>query len=233
MKTDKKIYIVLPAFGEENVIQKVITAIKKEGYQNILVVDDGSKDSTYRKAKAMDIIAIRHLINRGKGAATQTGITAALLLGADIVVTMDSDGQHNPKEIKLLVEPLIKDEADVVIGSRMLNSENMPKARMVMNSLANIITYIFFGIYVSDSQSGFRAYTKEALEGVRTHLDRYEFESEMLGEIRNRRIKEVPIEVIYSDHSYNKYKGFKNFSPQGLLNGITMVIRLIENSLFK
>jgi hypothetical protein len=55
----------------------------------------------------------------------------------------------------------------------------------------------------------------------------------MLGEIRNRRIKEVPIEVIYSDHSYNKYKGFKNFSPQGLLNGITMVIRLIENSLFK
>jgi glycosyltransferase involved in cell wall biosynthesis len=233
MKTDKKIYIVLPAFGEENVIQKVITAIKKEGYQNILVVDDGSKDSTYKKAKAMDIIAIRHLINRGKGAATQTGITAALLLGADIVVTMDSDGQHNPKEIKLLVEPLIKDEADVVIGSRMLNSENMPKARMVMNSLANIITYIFFGIYVSDSQSGFRAYTKEALEGVRTHLDRYEFESEMLGEIRNRRIKEVPIEVIYSDHSYNKYKGFKNFSPQGLLNGITMVIRLIENSLFK
>jgi glycosyltransferase involved in cell wall biosynthesis len=233
MKTDKKIYIVLPAFGEENVIQKVITAIKKEGYQNILVVDDGSKDSTYKKAKAMDIIAIRHLINRGKGAATQTGITAALLLGADIVVTMDSDGQHNPKEIKLLVEPLIKDEADVVIGSRMLNSENMPKARMVMNSLANIITYIFFGIYVSDSQSGFRAYTKEALEGVRTHLDRYEFESEMLGQIKKQRIKEVPIKVIYSDHSYNKYKGIKNFSPQGLLNGITMVIRLIENSLFK
>lgn len=233
MKTDKKIYIVLPAFGEENVIQKVIEDVKREGYQNILVVDDGSKDNTYKKAKAMDIIATRHLVNRGKGAATQTGIDAALLLGADIVVTMDSDGQHNPKEIELLIDPLIKNEADVVIGSRMLNGEDMPKARRVMNTLANIITYIFFGLYVSDSQSGFRAYTKEALKGVTTHLDRYEFESEMLGQVKKQRIKEVPIKVIYSDHSYNKYKGIKNFSPQGLLNGIAMVVRMIENSLFK
>lgn len=233
MKTDKKIYIVLPAFGEEKIIKEVIEDVKEEGYKNILVVDDGSKDRTFIEAKKTGVNVIKHVINRGKGAATQTGITAALLLGADIVVTMDSDGQHNPKEIKLLVDPLIKDVADVIIGSRMLNGKDMPKARKFMNIMANIITSIFYGIYVSDSQSGFRAYTKKVLKGVTTHLDRYEFESEMLGQVKNQRIKEVPIKVIYSDHSYNKYKGIKNFSPQGLLNGIAMVVRMIENSLFK
>lgn len=182
MKTDKKIYVVLPAFGEEKIIHRVIEDIRKEGFKNIIVVDDGSKDMTFQKAKDSGSITIQHVINRGKGATTQTGIDAALLLGGDIVVTMDSDGQHNPKEIKLLIEPLIKNKADVVIGSRMLNPKDMPKTRKMMNLIANIVTYIFFGIYVSDSQSGFRAYTKKALDGVTTHLDRYEFESEMLGQ---------------------------------------------------
>jgi UDP-N-acetylglucosamine---dolichyl-phosphate N-acetylglucosaminyltransferase len=233
MNEDKKIYIVLPAFKEARVIKKVIRDIKEEGYKNIIVVDDGSPDNTYNKGRETGVLTLKHSINRGKGAATQTGIDAALLLDADFIVTMDSDGQHNPKEIKLLLEPLLKNEADVTIGSRMLNGKDMPKSRKMMNTLANIVTYIFFGIYVSDSQSGFRAYTRESLNGVYTHLDRYEFESEMLGQVKKQRIKEIPIKVIYSDHSYNKYKGIKNFSPQGLLNGIAMVVRMIENSLFK
>lgn len=233
MNKEKKIYIVLPAFGEDRIIKEVVNNVREAGYNNIIVVDDGSSDNTFQKAKETGVFTIQHVINRGKGAATQTGIDASLLLGADIVVTMDSDGQHNPQEIKFLIEPLLQNSADVVVGSRMLNGHNMPKARRLMNILANFVTYIFFGVYISDSQSGFRAYTKEALKGVTTHLDRYEFESEMLGQIKRKRITEVPIEVIYSDHSYNKYKGFKNFSPQGLFNGIAMVIRMIENSLFK
>lgn len=230
---NKKIYIVLPAFGEENVIEKVIKDIKKEGYNNIVVVDDGSKDNTYKKAKSTGVTTIKHVINRGKGAATQTGIDAALLLDADIVVTMDSDGQHNPKEIKDMIKPILDNEADVVVGSRMLNAKDMPISRKLMNQVANIVTFIFFGVYLKDSQSGFRAYTKEALKNAYTYMNRYEFESEMLGQIKKQRIKEIPIQVIYTDHSYNKYKGIKNFSAQGLLNGINMVVRLIENSLFK
>jgi glycosyltransferase involved in cell wall biosynthesis len=230
---NKKIYIVLPAFREEKAIEKVIKDVKAEGYNNIIVIDDGSSDKTYQKAKNSEVITLRHPVNRGKGAATQTGIDAALLLDAEYIVTMDSDGQHNPKEIKNLLNPLLNDEADVVIGSRMLNHKEMPKSRRIMNIVANIVTYIFFGVYVSDSQSGFRAYTRKALKGVKTKLDRYEFESEMLGQVKNSRIKEVPIEVIYTEHSYNKYKGIKNFSAQGFLNGISMVVRMIENSLFK
>lgn len=230
-----KTYIVLPAYCEGKVIKEVVESIKKKGYKNIIVVDDGSTDNTCKEAKYSGAITINHTINRGKGAATQTGIDAAKLLGADIVVTMDSDGQHDPKDIKKLIKPIEEGKADVTIGSRMINGKDMPQSRILMNKIANIVTYIFFGILVSDSQSGFRAYNKKAYTTVYTYMDRYEFESEMLGQIKNAnlKIKEVPIKVIYTDYSLSKYKHMGKFSAQGLINGIRMVIRLIENSLFK
>ena len=235
MNSTGKTYIVLPAYCEEKVIKKVIESIKKEGYNNIIVVDDGSSDNTYKEAKLTGVIVLKHPINRGKGAATQTGIDAAKLLNADIIVTMDSDGQHDPKDIKKLIQPILDGKADVVIGSRMLNTKGMPKSRIIMNKIANIVTYIFFGILVSDSQSGFRAYNKKAYTSVYTYMDRYEFESEMLGQIKNAklRIKEVPIKVIYTDYSKNKYKHMNTFPAQGLANGFKMIARLIESSLFK
>lgn len=227
-------YVVLPAYNEGKVIKKVILDIRTEGFQNIIVVDDGSTDNTYSEAKSTGVITLSHPINRGKGAATQTGIDTGKLLNADIIVTMDSDGQHNPKDIRKLIEPLEKKEADVVIGSRFLEkSKNMPKSRVIMNKIGNLITYIFFGSMVSDSQSGFRAYTNKAANSVYTYMDRYEFESEMLGQIKKAklRLQEVPIKVIYTKHSLNKYKEAK-ITEQGLLNGIKMVIRLIEHSIF-
>ncbi len=229
------IYIILPAYCEGEAIRKVIKDIQKEGHNNIIVVDDGSTDNTFTQSKSTGAITISHPINRGKGAATQTGIDAAKLLNADIIVTMDSDGQHNPKDIKKLIKPIIDNKADVAIGSRMINNKNMPKSRILMNKLANLITYIFFGMMVTDSQSGFRAYNKKAYSNVYTYLDRYEFESEMLGQIKNAKlkVKEIPIKVIYTEHSKNKYKMMPEFPAQGLTNGIKMVVRLIENSLFK
>jgi glycosyltransferase involved in cell wall biosynthesis len=227
--------LVLPAYCEGRVIKDVIKSIKKEGYNNIIVVDDGSTDNTYDESISAGAITIRHTINRGKGAATQTGLDAAKLLGADITVTLDSDGQHNPKDIVKLVTPIMEQKADVVLGSRMLGEKGMPKSRILMNKIGNWVTYFFFGILVTDSQSGFRAYSKKALDSVYTFMDRYEFESEMLGQIKaaKLKIKEVPIKVIYTDYSLNKYKHHEGISAQGLLNGIKMVIRLIENTLIK
>ena len=229
------IYVVLPAYNEGKVIKKTITDIKKEGYKNIIVVDDGCKDNTVKEAKSAGATVISHPINRGKGAATQTGIDAAKLLNADIIVTMDSDGQHNPKDIKKLVKPIEKGKTDVVIGSRFLgNLEDMPKSRIMMNKIGNIVTYIFFGAISTDSQSGFRAYSNKAANSVYSYMDRYEFESEMLGHIKAAKLKmiEVPIKVIYTEHSLNKYKG-DSVPAQNFSNGIKMVMRLIENALFK
>jgi glycosyltransferase involved in cell wall biosynthesis len=231
----EKICVVLPAYSEGKVIRKVINSIKKEGFLNIVVIDDGSKDDTKEEASLTGALVLSHPINRGKGAATQTGLDAAKMMDVDIIVTMDSDGQHDPKDIFKLITPISQKKADVVIGSRMIQKKGMPRSRIFMNNIANLITYIFFGVMVSDSQSGFRAYSKNALSEVYTYLDRYEFESEMLGQIKraNLVLKEVPIKVIYSDYSLNKYKHHSNFSSQGLTNGIKMVVRLIENSLIK
>ena len=233
--SNQKVYIVLPAYNEGKVIKEVIKDIKAQGYNNVIVIDDGSTDDTYEESISAGAITIKHTINRGKGAATQTGLDATRQLGADVTVTMDSDGQHNPKDIEKLIKPIIENNADVVLGSRMLGEKGMPSSRKLMNKIGNFVTYIFFGIWVSDSQSGFRAYSKKALDSVYTYMDRYEFESEMLGQVKSAKlkIKEVPIKVIYTEYSLNKYKHDAAFTAQGLLNGIKMVIRLIENTLIK
>lgn len=228
-------YIVLPAYNEGKVIKKVIQDIQAEGFKKIIVVDDGSTDNTYSEAKSTGVITLSHPINRGKGAATQTGIDACKLLDADIIVTMDSDGQHNPKDIKAMIEPIQKKEADVVIGSRFVGETNdIPKSRIMMNKVGNLVTYIFFGAMSSDSQSGFRAYSNKAANSVYSYIDRYEFESEMLGHIKaaKLKIKEVPIKVIYTEHSLNKYKG-DTVPAQNFSNGLKMIVRLIEHTLFK
>jgi glycosyltransferase involved in cell wall biosynthesis len=139
----EKIFIVLPAYCEGEIIKNVISSIKAEGYNNIIVVDDGSTDNTYTESLSSGAITIKHTINRGKGAATQTGLDAAKLLGADITVTMDSDGQHNPKDIEKLIKPIIENKADVVLGSRMLGEKGMPFSRVLMNKIGNAVNISF------------------------------------------------------------------------------------------
>ena len=219
-----KIFIVIPAFNEGTVIQDVIREIKEEGYENIIIVDDGSKDNTYSKAKEIKgITALRHKINRGKGAATKTGIEAAKLLGAEIIVTMDGDGQHDPKDIKKLVEPIIKNEFDVVLGTRLKNPEGMPLYKRLHNWIANLVTWYLFGIWVTDSQSGFRVYSRKAADSINTRYDRYEYDSEVIREIYLRKLSftEIPITVRYTEYSMGKEHG------QGIINGFKTLYKMI------
>ncbi len=218
MESEKKIHIIIPAFNEGKVIREVLNEIKKAGYENIVVVDDGSKDNTYLEAKKIEgVIALRHKINRGKGAATKTGIEAAKLLGADIIVTIDGDGQHNPEDIKKLIEPILSEKKDVVLGTRLKNPEGMPFYKRIQNHIANVITWYLFGLWVTDSQSGFRAYSRKAANLINTRYDRYEYDSEVIREIYiyKLRFQEVPIRVRYTEYSQSKlekqdfFNGFK------------------------
>jgi len=231
----KKIVIVLPAFHEEKMIAKVIKSIRTEGFDNIIVVDDGSLDNTYQVAKKSGVTVLKHLINRGKGATTQTGLDAAKILGADITVTLDSDGQHKPTDIKNIIKPLLNNECDFVLGSRFKKKNSqIPISKVFMNKIGNIVTFLFYGIFVSDSQSGFRAYSKKANNLIQTSMDRYEFESEILNQIKryNLKFQEVPIDVIYSKHSKTKYNSLVDFPKQDLFNGFRMLYRMIIKSIF-
>jgi len=216
-----KTTIVMPAYNEEEIISKVIKGVKKEGYRDIIVVDDGSVDNTYAVASNEGIVVYRHPINRGLGGALGTGILAAIDLKADIIVTFDSDGQHDPKDISKIVAPIVHKRADVVIGSRLLRPKGMPIIRRIGNFGLNIITYALFGVWTTDSQSGMRAFSRNAAKKIDIHTNRMEVSSEIIKEIGKKRLrfKEVPIKAIYT--KYSKEHG------QSSLNGIKIVAKLV------
>ncbi len=221
----KKLLIILPAFNEEKVIGGVLDDLKevlknlKEFDPRIVVVDDASDDKTREVVRQKGIKVLCHVINRGLGGALGTGLAYARRQEADITITMDSDGQHNPKDLKKMLKPLIKKESDVVIGKR--DVQKMPWDRRLMTFLSSLITFLFFGIYSHDTQSGFRAFNKKALNKIRIKTQRMEVSSEFFREIKKNSLKftEIPIEVIYT--SYSRSKGQKN------LNSFEILLKLV------
>jgi glycosyltransferase involved in cell wall biosynthesis len=216
--------IVIPVYNEAQVIRQVIEEVRRHGDYSIIVVDDGSRDDTYQMARqARDVVVLRHRINRGKGAATKTGIIAAQRLQPDVVVTMDGDGQHDPADIENLVCPILCDGYDVVLGTRLVNREGMPKIKVLANTIGNLVTWLFYGMHVTDSQSGFRAYSHYAASIIDTRADKYEYDSKVIREIKNHRLrfKEVPIQVRYTDYSMGKPQ------KQGFIMGLKTLWRMI------
>lgn len=220
----KKVFIVVPAYNEGKIICEVIREIEKSCNYSIIVIDDGSKDDTFNAALTpRNAIVLRHKINRGKGAATKTGIVAAHRLGADIIVTMDGDGQHDPDDVEALIKPIIEDGYDVTLGTRRKRKGEMPFIKIIANRIGNTITWLFYGIYVSDSQSGFRAYSRHAAGIIDTKADKYEYDSKVIREINNNRLSfvEVPIKVRYTEYSMGKTQ------KQGFVNGIKTLVRMV------
>lgn len=216
--------IVIPVYNEGQVIRQVIDEVRRCGDYTIIVVDDGSKDDTFRVASlAEGVFVLRHKINRGKGAATKTGIVAAQRLHPDVVVTMDGDGQHDPADINALICPILCDGYDVVLGTRLVDKEGMPWIKVLANKIGNLITWLFYGIHVTDSQSGFRAYSHFAAAIIDTKADKYEYDSKVIREINNHRLrfKEVPIKVRYTDYSMGKPQ------KQGFFMGLKTLWRMI------
>jgi UDP-N-acetylglucosamine---dolichyl-phosphate N-acetylglucosaminyltransferase len=207
---DKRVAIVIPAYNEERTIIEVIHGLKRHGFARLIVVDDGSSDRTGKLAYQEGVILLRHILNRGLGGALGTGINAALRLGAEAIVTFDADGQHDPDDIARLLEPIKKGEADVVIGSRMLEPIGMPYPRRLANWAANVVTYLLFGGWTTDSQSGLRAFSSEAAARMQIMTNGMEVSSEIIAETVKHRLKckEVPVKAIYTDYSLSKGQSF-------------------------
>jgi len=220
------IYIVVPAYNEEKVIKDTLRKLKSEGYHNIIVVDDGSKDKTSNIAREEGVILCRHIINRGLGGALGTGIKCALEYNPKVIVTFDADGQHDPKDIEKVVKPILYEGYDMVVGSRLMDREelkNMPVVKRVGNILLNVITYLLGGYLVTDSQSGLRAFSKRAAEVILSNLksNRYEVSSEFIIIARREglKFKEVPIKTIYTEYSMSR--------GTNVITGIKILIKLI------
>lgn len=192
--------VILPAFNEEVSIGSMVLHAKQH-VEHVLVIDDGSKDKTSEIAKLAGAEVIRHPKNMGKGMALRTGFEQAGKNGSDVVVTMDSDGQHDPNDIRKLISPILSGEADVVNGSRYLNGsdENTPFYRRMGQNILDKATNLNTGLQITDTQSGFRAFALHTLPAFRFKSNGLAIESEMLMDAANAglRIKEVAVGVRY------------------------------------
>lgn len=219
-----KLAIVIPAYNEEKTIRKVIGALprKIKGVEKIsvIVVNDGSTDLTSVEISKTRAIQVSHPVNMGAGAATATGLEATKIIGANVAVTFDGDGQHDPKDIERVIAPILGNKADLVIGTRLVNPAGMPWYKQIGNRGLNFFTYLFSGYWSSDSQSGFKAFSKKALKKLSFEMIGYEFCSEIVMEAAGAKlqIKEVPIKVIYNPCS--KKKG------QSILNGANIISKI-------
>mgnify|MGYP001559984147 CR=1 FL=1 len=200
-----KVVAVIPAYNESSMIADVVQKTVSFA-DEVVVIDDGSTDRTGEAARQAGARVYRHAINRGLGASLATGIAAAMKRGADVIVTLDADGQHDPSEIPNFVRAIEERKVDAVIGSRFLETIDMPFLRRVYNRIGNVLTYLLFGIRTTDSQSGFRAFTRHGASRLELKTNRMEVSSEFLKEIHDKRLSfcEIPCSVKYTDYSMSK-----------------------------
>lgn len=199
---NERVAVCIPAYNEAKSIKDIINAAKPYA-DEIIVCDDGSQDNTYEVAKAAGATVIRHPANKGYGAAIKTLFHAAKERNADVMVTLDSDGQHDPSQIPRVIQPIVSDGYDIVIGSRFLNDADRKKVPSYRSfGIKTITKFTQLASYnnITDAQSGFRAYSKNALNKIDITEEGMAVSTEILmraGE-KNLMIKEVPITVNYN-----------------------------------
>ena len=212
--------LVIPVLNEGDRIRSLLKG-SMNYVDQIIVVDDGSSESKKAIADGISqkVIVLRHRINLGKGAAMKTGCEAAIRLGADIIILMDGDGQHKPEDIPRFVDELVGKNVEIVFGSRKIGRD-MPLVMMLGNKFLSLATSLLFRIYVSDTQSGFRAFKSKIYPLITWNSSRYSVETEMIVNVGKNKLKfsEINIETIYKDD----YKGTTVFD--GLKIFFNMII---------
>ncbi len=201
-----RVAVVIPAYNEGRAIGNVVAALIAR-CDWCIVVDDCSRDQTSDEALRAGARVLRHAVNRGQGAAILTGVHDALRLGADIIITFDADGQHDPADLDAMTAPVREGRADIVLGSRFLGrSIGMPVSRRLLLRGAVLVTRVLAGVWISDVSNGFRVFSRRAAGELTIVLDRFAHASEILEQIRTHgwRLVEVPVTVHYSEYSMAK-----------------------------
>jgi len=202
--------IVLPMYNEEKVIRRVLESLPKHKQVEVIVVNDHSTDNSLEEIKKVksnqNIRVIHHKKNRGYGGAITTGMKYAK---GNVVVSMDSDGQHSAKDILIIIKPIIEGKSDLTIGSRYLGSYNyrLPLLRQIGEILAEKVIRVLFGLRIKNNQNGFRAYNRKVIKLFKkTRFPDYAFCTEQIlkAKIYGYRIKECPIIVYGREHGASK-----------------------------
>jgi len=201
-----QVFVVMAAYNEAACLEAVVGEVRAL-YPHVVVVDDGSSDDTFAAACRSASYALRHAVNRGQGAALQTGIDFALREGAGFIVTFDADGQHRVEDISGLVEPILTGECDITLGSRFLGGHvDMPRLRRLVLRGAVLFTRMVSQVRLTDAHNGFRGFSRRAAARVNITLDRMAHASELIDQIRHSGFpyREVPVQIRYTEYSLAK-----------------------------
>ncbi|MGA2218015.1 MAG: glycosyltransferase family 2 protein [Terracidiphilus sp.] len=223
------IFVVIPAYNEALALPATVAPLVKAGY-SVVVVDDGSTDSTRQTLEKLDgLHKLFHAVNLGQGAALQTGMQYARASGASIIVHFDSDGQHDPLQIPALVTPIAEGETDVVFGSRFLRPSDLkqiPSTKRVLLRGGRIVSGILTGLWLSDTHNGFRALSAAAADKIHLRENGFAHATEILDLVRIAKLRyvEVPTTIRYT--SYSRAKG------QRMSNAINILLDVLMRKLF-
>jgi glycosyltransferase involved in cell wall biosynthesis len=217
----------IPAYNEEKNILKLVKDCLKQ-VDKVVVCDDGSTDLTVKEAKNAGAFVIQHSQNKGKGAALKSLFDFANVSNADIFVTIDGDGQFLPEEIPKLTEDIKNGKSDIVIGYRFETEKDMPSYRKFGNKVLDELSKKASNLNLRDTQSGFRAYSKQAIEKIRFKNNGFAADSEILisASEKNLIISEHNVSVLYDT-------GSKTSTQHPIRHGSSVLIRLLELVLMK
>lgn len=202
----EKTWVVIPAYNEKSVIDEVVKETLRF-FKHVVVVDDHSRDGTAQVAHEAGAHVVRHPINLGQGAALQTGFDFSVLLGADYIVTIDADGQHDPEDALKMLASLVGSDHDLVLGSRFLGrAVDMPASRRMLLKAALLYTRFTTGLVLTDTHNGLRAIRKEALQKIHIKQNRMAHASEILDQISDHGLSyhEFGNTVRYTEYSLSK-----------------------------
>lgn len=215
-----KVAVLLPAYNEEVSIASMVL-LSLQYADEVIVIDDGSSDRTSEVSRLAGATVLPHTTNKGKGAALKTGFKYAQ--DYDIIVTIDADGQHNPSEIPDVIKPIMEDRADIVNGSRYIAGKDTttPTYRRVGQTVLDNATYLASGVKLTDTQSGFRAFSSKSIEYFNFDPNGFGIESDMLIEasVNKLRIVEVEITVRYDVNTT---------TDNPIVQGFSVLMRILE-----
>ena len=207
------LFVIVPAYNEAKNIGRVLSGLFSQGLENLVVVDDGSSDNTAEVAKTAGAVVLRHEVNRGQGAALQTGNDYALAHGATTIVHFDADGQFNPADIVRALEVMKNKNISVILGSRFLdNRSQIPwTKKYVVLPVARFINRFLTGLKLTDVHNGFRILSRPAAEKINISQDRMAHNSEIIKQIKQKNLSylEYPVEVTYNEYGQGVGGGLK------------------------
>lgn len=224
---NSEIFVIVPVYNEGIIVKTTVLELLNKGYKTI-IVDDGSDFKVHHTLKGLPVYLITHPINLGQGAALQTGIKFALEKNAKYIITFDADGQHRVSDISLLIDTLINSNADIVLGSRfLLSNNNIPIKRKLLLHVGRYFNFIATGVMLTDAHNGLRAIKNHAANKICIRQNRMAHATEFLSQIKKHNLKfiEAPVHILYTNYSLKK--------GQNLFSSFRIVFDTLLNKIFE